>query len=186
MATVVTPQRCSQSARASRSAVQVPKRRTGSGSRWAGTQAQWASAPTSTPAASGLVTCSTPRRGCGVGCGKLSLRGVMAASTVREKGKSRRAAGAGATEVEAVSQAGSRRSVSPGLWSPAPGTILTDGHEAPRSSRSPRPAALSDIIEPPEPQFLCSVGCEAAKITHRPLGLLLRSATYRPPDDLGG
>src|SRR5262249_24095891 len=44
-----------------------------------------------------------------------------------------RAAGAGATGPEAVSQAGSRRSVSPVLWSLTPGTILTDGHEAPRS-----------------------------------------------------
>ena len=61
---------------------------------------------------------------------------------------SKGAAGAGATGVEAVSQAGSRQSVSPVLWSPAPGTMLTDGHEAPRSRRSPRPAALLDMLLP--------------------------------------
>jgi len=58
------------------------------------------------------------------------------------------AAGAGATRIKAVSQTGSRHSVSPGLWSPAPGTILTDGHEAPRSQRSPRPAAVKDMLPP--------------------------------------
>src|SRR5262249_23105996 len=56
------------------------------------------------------------------------------------------AAGAGATGTEAVSQTGSRRSVSPVLWSLTPGTILTDGHEAPRSRRSPRPAAPKHIV----------------------------------------
>src|SRR5262249_8182543 len=182
-APVRRPQACSQAARASRSAVQVPKRRTGSGSRSAGTATQWASAPTSMPAASGLVTCRRPRRGRGWGCGKWSLRGVMTASRIRGKGISNEAAGAGATEVEAVSPAGSRRSVSPGLWSPAPGTILTDGHEAPRSRRSPRPAALKDRLRPHHPlpiPFLRTVGCKAAGFTHRPLFVTIIATTETP------
>src|SRR5262249_5688543 len=103
----------------------------------------------------GLVTDRVRRRrGRGPGCGKWSLCGVMAASTSEGKGMSKGTAGAGATGIEAVSQTGSRRRVSPVLWSLAPGTILTDGHEAPKSWRSPRPAALKDIIElssPPVP-----------------------------------
>src|SRR5262245_42346673 len=45
-----------------------------------------------------------------------------------------------------VSQARSRQSVYLVLWSPAPGTILTEWHQAPRSKRSPRPAAPKDIV----------------------------------------
>src|SRR5438105_12035981 len=103
---------------ASRSAVQVPKRATGFACRSAGTQTQWASAPTSIPAASGFFTSRRARRR-RFGSGKLSLRGVIAASITRGKEGVHGAAGAGATSVKAVSQAGSRRSVSPVLWSPA-------------------------------------------------------------------
>src|SRR6516165_4159530 len=58
MATVSTPQAVSQSASASRSAVKVPKRRTGSGSQSGGTATQWTPSWTSIPAARGFVTVS--------------------------------------------------------------------------------------------------------------------------------
>src|SRR6266446_4771990 len=54
IATVVTPQSRSQSARTSRSTVNVPKRRTGSGERSGGTATQCSASPISIPAAWGL------------------------------------------------------------------------------------------------------------------------------------
>src|SRR5712692_6179277 len=49
--------------------------------------------------------------------------------------------------MKAVSQTGSRRSVPPVQLSQPPGTILTNGREAPLAARSPRPTAPADCTE---------------------------------------
>ena len=58
-----------------------------------------------------------------------------------------RTAGAGRAKGRAVSQTGTRsRAAAPPRMSPqAPGTKLTDGHEAPQHGRPPRPAAGADV-----------------------------------------
>ena len=93
IATGVTPQAMSQSARASRAAVQGPKRRTGGGAHPGGTATQCSASPMSMPAAGGETWRASESigdggsRGVGAdgrGSRTESLWGVMAASSRRK------------------------------------------------------------------------------------------------------
>src|SRR5215471_1183450 len=104
----------------------------------------------------------------------------MAASAIREKRLSRGSAGAGATTVQAISQTGSRRSASLVLWSPAPGTILTDGHKAPYSPRSSRPANPLAIIIPSYAAPSSSVLGAAKQLLYSPAAFLSDGSSPAP------
>src|SRR5262245_2203853 len=128
MATVVIWPRVNQSAKASRVAVEAAKQRTGWGASLGGSATEWASAPTSMPAAwrgaaangGGSVVVE---RAC------FCLRGAMVISTIAGGGHP--GSGCGRDGLAARFQTGPGQSLSPRLAPRAPGTSLPHGHKAP-------------------------------------------------------
>src|SRR5262249_48919910 len=68
----------------------------------------------------------------------LGLRDVMVTSIKKGDVVHKEATSAGGRDCQTISQTGTRRNAPPMMSPRAPGTMLTSGHKAPLSLRSPR------------------------------------------------